>query len=160
MKKVLRIAILCLCFLAILAPTYILISRAAVTATPDVYVGENPLTAAYVRWRVVRKNDSVSFTAQDMEEAIRRFESTEPIKLSSLEELTIRCDREPVMAEVHFFDLSGAGKTYDKTTVADLATLIENGFVLAGKTQVVIAIQWTVGDNVRIQAMYSLEVEG
>ena len=158
MKKVLRIAILCLCFLAILAPTYILVSRAASTATPDVMVGERVLDAAYVRWRVVRKNDSVSFTAEDLEEAVRRFESSEPMRLSSLEELVLTCDREPVMADIHFFDLSGSGAVYEKTTLADLSALIASGFTLAGKTQVVIAMQWTVGDNIRIQAMYSLEV--
>lgn len=158
MKKVLRIAILCLCFIAILAPTYILASHAASTATPDVRVGESELSASYVRWRVVRKNDTVSFTSEDLEEAIRRFETTEPMQLSSIEELVLTCDREPALADVYFFDLSGSGAVYDKTTVADLPSLLASGFVLAGKTQVVVAMQWTVGDNIRIQAMYSLEV--
>ena len=160
MKKFLKICLLVPIFLVILTPTYVLIYHVSETVAPTVTVGQTQLNPAHVGWHVVRKNQTVSITEQDRQEAADAFAQQSVVILPSLLDVTgIECSREPESVEISLFDLTGSGITYETMNVEDLYNALINGQLqVAGKTQVVIAIEWKIGDNIYIHAMYSVEV--
>jgi len=156
MKAVKRVAAWLLALAVLLIPTYILVYHIVQTAAPKVTVGDVTLEPVFVQWRVTRKNEESSLTAQDQERARKSFERSEPQVLPSLDSLEgLTFSRQPDRAVVSLFDLSGSGASYPSFNWDEIG---QRKPELVGKTQIVLAIQWTVGKNIRIQAMYSIEV--
>ncbi len=156
MKKALRILVLFLVFLVVLTPTYILIGQVAKTVAPTVTVGGTELEPAYVRWRLTRKNDTTVSTSLNLQQSEKNFEA---IPLSSIEDLKDLCfDREPNLSQIMLFDLTTGTASPSMSLEEFQAAYLEGGQALFGKTQIVLTLQWNAGDNIRIQAGYSMEV--
>ncbi len=160
MKKLSRYLIMFLVFLAVLTPTYILIYHVSETVAPAVTVGDKTLDPAFLRWQIVRKNDTTSDTSFDPKEAERDFQ-TYQVTLEDL--VQISYEREPYSVQILFYNLDESSPLYDKnelyltTTPEDLRAQLQAGYVLPSHSQIMLALQWQVGDTIRIQAMYSLE---
>jgi hypothetical protein len=153
MKKAI---ILIAAILVVLIPTYILVFQLARTA-PELTIGDDTLDPAFVRWCVVNRDGEEVVTSRSLAKAQKQFEKSEPIKLSSAEQLgDLSFSREPSQCVILFYDLSGAGVTYTPMTLEQLKA---DGVTLSGSAQAVMTVAWQISDSIRVEAAYSFLVE-
>ncbi len=154
-KAIVWIAILLVAFI----PTYILIFQGMKTAVPTVTLDATELRPAMVQWVTEDGEGNVEPTSPLQPVMDFIFRHSDPVVLTSLTEVgEMEMELTPSFAQLDVYDLTSDTPAPYATVSLD-ALRAGDVPVVTGPVQAVLAVEWVITDRIRVQAIYSFEVQ-
>ncbi len=153
MNKIIKAILLAAATVVILIPTFVL-SFQLVRTAPEVYMGEENLTPAFVTWSVTNRRGEEVVTSISEKRAERKFNRADKITLEDVTQVQeLVFPREYVGCVVSVYGKSGT--LYRNVPFEDFKTM---EVPLSEPAQVMVVALWQISDGVQVKAAYSFEV--
>ena len=153
MNKVIKFILLAAATVVILIPTFVIAFQLVRTA-PEVYMGEEDVSPAYVTWSVTNRRGEEVVTSISEKRAERKFNRADKITLLDISQVqNLTFSREYVGCVVSVYtqsELLYQNVRFEEFKNADI-TITE-------PVQVMVVVLWQISDGVQVKAAYSFEV--